>query len=108
MAGDETLIVGMYDGELISAVHVCFDIQGENLIVLAVATHVDWRGRGVAKVALEKALDLLDQTRIENGLTCYTLARIHPENEPSQKLFESFGFHNLGEAEGPGLQIWIQ
>lgn len=107
LAKDEALLVGMRNGEIVSATHICFDIEAQNLMVLAIATQVEWRRRGISTVGLEWALDVLDQTRLAHRLDCFTMSRIHPENEPSQRLFTRFGFRCVGPVEGPGLDVWV-
>ena len=57
----------------------------------SVYVHADHRGRGVGKLLLAA---LIDRAR-EAGLGVI-LARIAEANEPSVRLFESFGFTHIG------------
>ena len=58
--------------------------QGEISISLMPA----FQGKGIAKVALDIAMDKMKK---ERGIKLYT-AQIHQDNIPSQKLFEKMGF----------------
>ncbi len=51
--------------------------------------HPDWRGKGLAKRLLRKALVMVD--------TKLVYATVREDNDASLKLFESFGFQNSGD-----------
>jgi N-acetylglutamate synthase-like GNAT family acetyltransferase len=54
-----------------------------------IVVHPDWRGKGIAKHLLKRALDI---TTTKMGY-----ATIREDNEASLKLFESLGFRNAGD-----------
>jgi N-acetylglutamate synthase-like GNAT family acetyltransferase len=50
--------------------------------------HPDWRGKGLAKFLLQRALTIVD--------TKMMYATVRDENTPSLRLFEGLGFNNSG------------
>jgi len=40
-------------------------------------------------------------------MDCGIWAKIHQNNEPSKRLFSSFGFESLGAFEGSALESWV-
>lgn len=53
--------------------------------------HPEWRGKGIAKHLLRRALDITNTKMI--------YATVREDNEASLKLFESFGFNRAGNYE---------
>lgn len=51
--------------------------------------HPDWRGKGIAKHLLKRAIDITS--------TKMAYATVREDNKSSLKLFESFGFRNAGD-----------
>lgn len=51
--------------------------------------HTEWRGKGVAKLLLKRALAIVS--------TKMVYATVREDNEASLKLFESFGFRRSGD-----------
>ena len=51
--------------------------------------HPEWRGKGLAKHLLKRALGIVS--------TKMVYATVREDNEPSLKLFESFGFRRSGK-----------
>lgn len=104
----EALLVGQDGkGDLAAVTRLSFDSEGEQLLVLAVAVRVDLRGRGLGREALATGLTVLHQTKRSNEMDCGIWAKIHQNNEPSKRLFSSFGFESLGAFEGSALESWV-
>ena len=108
LPGSEALLLGLDDvGNLAAITRVSFDSEGEQLLVLAVAVHVDRRGRGIGREALDVGLEVLRSTKAANKMDCGIWARIHPENERSKQLFARSGFICLGVAGGSQHEAWV-
>ncbi|WP_291052767.1 GNAT family N-acetyltransferase [Herbiconiux sp.] len=105
----EGLLLGMdVDGEIAAVARMSFDLDGQQLLILAVATQADRRNRGYGREALRRSLAVLAATKAEYEMDCAVWARIHRENRPSQRIFGAAGFENLGAVDAGDLEVWVQ
>ncbi len=63
------------------------------------AVHEKWRGKGIGRFLLKRALSLC--------VTPFVYATIREDNLPSIQLFKSVGFSRAGEYGGPGYKVLI-
>lgn len=54
------------------------------------------------------SLAVLGMTKKEYEMDCAVWARIHVQNEPSQRMFAAAGFNNLGVVESGDLEVWVK
>ncbi|WP_172592159.1 GNAT family N-acetyltransferase [Subtercola boreus] len=92
-------------GEIVSAVHFSFDSEGQQIIILAIATRSEARGLGLGRQTLEAALQIVDRTKVEYGLDFGVWARIRPQNHPSKRLFSAAGFECIEDLNDP--ETWV-
>jgi RimJ/RimL family protein N-acetyltransferase len=106
--GGDLLLLGLDEhGEIIAIVRIGWDIDVSHLLVLAVAVHADHQRNGHGRSALELALAVLTGTNEAYEGQCGFFAHIHQGNAPSQKLFASLGFENLGVMDSGSHETWV-
>lgn len=70
--------------------------EANEILWLAVATA--WRGKGIGRVLLDAATECLDKTR---PVVVTTFDRSVAAGLAARKLYQGFGFHDLGPPAGP-------
>ncbi len=79
------------DGRFASAVTISRQgSDAQRWYIANVATHPDYRGRGLARALVSAALDRI---RAQGGR--YALLRARADNEPAYRLYRSLGFQHL-------------
>jgi [ribosomal protein S18]-alanine N-acetyltransferase len=74
---------------------ICFWLVADELQILNLAVHPDYRHRGVARALLSHCLD----RGRENGARVAVL-EVRGSNEAAQRLYGGFGFRKVGERAG--------
>jgi len=83
-------IVAESEGRLIGVVGL--ELYGGSALLRSAAVEESWRGSGVGRVLVDRALDLARQYRIEDVYLLTTTA---------ERYFPSFGFKRIDRAEVP-------
>jgi RimJ/RimL family protein N-acetyltransferase len=98
---DTLLWIAEQGGEAVGQVRVDRD-GGIGTVSIAVAP--DHRGRGFAAAMLRAMLVEV----VRNGIVGELEARVHPDNTPSARAFESVGFTPTGERQAGFLILRLQ
>ncbi|UFS59417.1 GNAT family N-acetyltransferase [Subtercola endophyticus] len=105
----ERLVIALDSAhEVAGAVRLSFDVTGEQMMILAIATRHDLQRQGIATRALEIAVDIIERTRVAYELNCDIWAKIHRENLRSQKVFAAAGFEWIESVDESGLDYWAK
>ncbi len=108
---DEALLLGFIDAELALISNFGWTRDPGDypqLLVLAVARSIKFHGARLGDELMTATLQLLRQTRDQAEIGCGAVARIHPRNVASKKLFERAGFFYLDDYEDETkLEYWV-
>ncbi|AZZ49468.1 N-acetyltransferase [Rathayibacter rathayi] len=109
---DEGVILAMFGSEIAGVIWLSFDVDETQLLVRAIATHIDYRGTGLGGRLLDEGLRLLEANRLYHQLDCAFWANIHSSNDASKHLFASRGFVDIDESpvgtSPAGLHTWAK
>lgn len=83
------------DGKKIIVAYIIFWVVEDDAHILNIATHPDFRRRGIAKRLLVFALG-----RLEEIGTQEVFLEVRRSNAPAQKLYKDFGFKEIGIRKG--------
>lgn len=63
----------------------------DELHLLNIAVHPEWRGNGVGEELLQRVLQVGQERRMEK-----VILEVRPSNHPAQSLYQKYRFHQVG------------
>ena len=85
----------LQDGKKIIVAYIIFWVVEGEAHILNIATHLDFRRRGIAKRLLVFALGRLEEVGVEE-----VFLEVRRSNVHAQKLYKDFGFKEIGIRKG--------
>lgn len=84
-----------HDGKKTVAAYIIFWVAANEAHILNIATHPDFRRRGIAKRFIVFALGRLEEAGVEEVFLEVRRSNIHAQN-----MYKGFGFHEIGIRKG--------
>ena len=75
--------------------YICFWIVADEIHIMNIAVHPDMRGKGMARLLLNKLIQLAINKNISN-----IWLEVRPSNKIAINLYERFGFKRVGVRKG--------
>jgi len=85
----------IHKGEEVVAAYIIFWVVADEAHILNIATHPDFRRRGIARALLSFTLSRLKEKGVRE-----IFLEVRRSNAPAQKLYHDFGFKKIGIREG--------
>ncbi|MBI5048717.1 MAG: ribosomal protein S18-alanine N-acetyltransferase [Deltaproteobacteria bacterium] len=83
------------DGKEVVAAYIIFWVVADEAHILNIATHPEFRGRGIAKSLLVFTLSYLEEVRARE-----VFLEVRKSNTPAQRLYKDLGFKVIGVRKG--------